>query len=43
MTGNDVEVGIEQNRHVKAKGLDALGDLSDLLTAMGAGIPGVRF
>ena len=38
MTGNDVEIGINQYRHIEAEAVDAAGDLPDLLFAMNPGV-----
>jgi hypothetical protein len=40
--GDHVAIAIDQDRHIEAKGLDAFGNLPDLLFAMGiAGSPGL--
>ena len=38
MTGNDVEIGINQYRHIEAERLDTLSNLPDLLFAMDPGV-----
>ena len=43
MTRDDVEIGIDQHRHIEAESLDAVGDLPDLLLAVAARVGGVRF
>ena len=40
--GDDVAVAIDQDRDIEAEGLDAVGDLPDLLFAVTTGINGVR-
>jgi hypothetical protein len=32
---------IDHDRSYKSEGLDAVGDLSDLMLGMGAGVPGI--
>ena len=41
MAGDDLELGIEQDRHIEAEGRDAAGDLPDLLAGVPAGIGGI--
>jgi len=43
VTRDDVEIGIDQHRHIEAESLDAVGDLPDLLLAVAARVGGVRF
>jgi hypothetical protein len=38
MSGNHPEIGIDQDGHVEAKGLDTARDLPDLLLAMASGV-----
>jgi hypothetical protein len=38
VTGDHLELGIDQDRHIEAECLDAAGDLPDLLVAVSAGI-----
>ena len=38
VAGDDVEFGIDQDRHVEAERLDAVGDLLDLLALVSAGV-----
>jgi hypothetical protein len=40
--GDDLAVAVDQDRNVKAKGLDAVGDLPDLLLGMMPRVGGVR-
>jgi hypothetical protein len=43
VTGDHVELGIDEHRDVKAEGLDAVGDLPDLLLAVEPRVRGVGF
>ena len=39
--GDDVQIGVDENRHVEAEGLDARGDLTDLFGAVLARVAGI--
>ena len=43
MTSIYVEIGIDQHWHIEAEGLDAVGDLPDLLLAVAPRVGRVRF
>src|SRR5437870_10975739 len=43
MAVDDLQPGIDQDRHVEAEGGDAVGDLSDLFALMPAGVARVGF
>jgi hypothetical protein len=38
MTGDNLEVGVDQNRDIESEGLDAAGDLPDLLAGVLTGV-----
>jgi hypothetical protein len=40
--GDDLAVAVDQDRNVKAKALDAVGDLPDLLLRMMPRVGGIR-
>ena len=41
VSGNDLVIAVDQDRHVEAKGLDAVGNLPDLFLGMAPGAGGV--
>ena len=41
MPGDQLELGVDQHRHVEAEGLDAVGDLPDLLLAVEPRVRGI--
>jgi len=43
VSGDHIVVAIDQHRHVKAKSLDAVGDLPDLLLAVAPRVSRIRF
>jgi hypothetical protein len=43
VTRNYVAVAIDQDRHIEAEGLDAFGNLPDLLSGVTPWVGGVRF
>jgi hypothetical protein len=43
VAGDDVQVGVDEDGHVEAEGLDAVGDLTNLLGAMPSCVARIRF
>ena len=41
VAGDDVQIGVDEDRHVEAEGLDARGDLTDLFGAVLARVAGI--